>query len=36
MKIELKIECYILSFYSIETLFSNFNIVQLLFYNLYC
>ncbi len=33
LKIELKIECSILSFYIIDTLFSYFDIVQLLCYN---
>ncbi len=33
---QLKIEFLILSFYIIDTLFSYFDIVKLLYYNLYC
>ncbi len=34
--LQLKIECLILSFYIIDKLFSYFDIVQLLWHNLYC
>ncbi len=34
--LQLKIECLILSFYIIDTLFSYFDIMQLLWHNLYC